>query len=238
MNKNPFSVSVFFPCYNDEKTIATLVRGANKILDKISAKYEIIVIDDGSSDNSRGELSKLSREIKNLRLIFHRQNKGYGGALKSGFKAARFDLIFYTDGDGQYDIGELELLIPLMTDDIDVVNGIKMFRNDPWYRTLIGNLYNFTVRNFFNIDIFDTDCDFRLIRKKFVSNIDLKSNSGAICVELVKKLQLNGAKFREVSVHHYDRLHGSSQFFKPINILKTGIELIKLWFQLNSGSTH
>lgn len=206
-------------------------------MDKVADKYEIIVIDDGSTDNSRVELSKLSREIKNLRLIFHRYNKGYGGAIKSGFKAARFDLIFYTDGDGQYDIGELKLLLPLMTDDIDVVNGIKMFRNDPWYRTLIGNLYNFAVRNLFNIDIFDTDCDFRLIRKKFISNLELEGNSGAICVELVKKLQLEGARFREVSVHHYDRLHGSSQFFKPMNILKTGIELIKLWFQLNV-STH
>ena len=88
------SVSVFFPCYNDEKTIGPLVRGANKILDKTGAKYEVIVIDDGSTDNSRGELSKLRREIKNLRLIFHRQNMGYGGALKSGFKSSKHDLIF------------------------------------------------------------------------------------------------------------------------------------------------
>jgi len=164
------SISVFFPCFNDEKTIGPLIRGAKKILDKTAEKFEIIVIDDGSTDNSRGELSKLSKEIKNLRLIFHRQNKGYGGALKSGFKAAKYDLVFYTDGDGQYDIGELELLLPLMTNDIGVVNGIKMFRNDPWYRIVIGNIYNFFVRNAFGIDINDTDCDFRLIRNSSILN--------------------------------------------------------------------
>ena len=226
------SVSVFFPCYNDEKTIGPLVRGANKILDKAGAKYEVIVIDDGSTDNSRGELSKLSREIKNLRLIFHRQNMGYGGALKSGFKSSKYDLIFYTDGDGQYDIGELELLIPLMTDDIDVVNGIKMFRNDPWYRVVIGNIYNFFVRNAFGIDINDTDCDFRLIRNSSVKKINLNCNSGAICVELVKKLQDSGAEFRQVSVHHYSREYGSSQFFNWWRILNTGIELIRLRLEL------
>lgn len=226
------SVSVFFPCFNDEKTIGLLVRGIKKILDKNAGKYEIIVIDDGSTDNSRGELSKLSKEIKNLRLIFHRQNKGYGGALKSGFKAAKYDLVFYTDGDGQYDIGELELLIPLMTHDIDVVNGIKMFRNDPWYRIIIGNLYNFFVRNVFGIDINDTDCDFRLIRNSSLKKINLNCSSGAICVELVKKLQDMGAEFRQVSVHHYSRKHGNSQFFNWKRIFNTGIELIRLRLEL------
>ena len=232
MNKNPFSVSVFFPCFNDEKTIGPLVRGAKKVLEKTTVKYEIIVVDDGSTDNSRGELSKLSKEIQNLRLIFHRQNKGYGGALKSGFKAAKCDLVFYTDGDGQYDVGELELLLPLMTDDIDVVNGIKMFRNDPWYRVVIGNIYNFFVRNDFGIDINDTDCDFRLMRNSSLKKINLNCNSGAICVELVKKLQDSGAEFRQVSVHHYSREYGSSQFFNWRRILNTGIELIRLRLEL------
>lgn len=226
------SVSVFFPCFNDEKTIVPLVRDAKKILDKMTAKYEIIVIDDGSADNSRTELLKLSREMKNLRLIFHRYNKGYGGAIKSGFKAAKYDLVFYTDGDGQYDVKELELLLPLMTDDIDVVNGIKMFRNDPWYRIVIGNIYNFFVRNIFGVDIFDTDCDFRLIRNSSMKKMTLNCNSGAICVELVKKLQDTGAMFRQVSVHHYSREYGSSQFFNWRRILNTGIELIRLRLEL------
>jgi len=223
------SISVFFPCYNDEKTIGQLVQNAHKILKKFNFQYEIIVIDDGSTDNSRLLLKKLKKELPALKTIFHRQNKGYGGAIRSGFKKAKNDLIFYTDGDGQYDVKEMELLFPLMTKDIDVVNGIKMERNDPWYRLVIGKGYNFFVRNLFNLKIFDTDCDFRLIRRSVVKGIKLNCNSGAICVELVKKLQNHGARFREVSIYHYDRLHGQSQFFKPRRIFQTGIELIKLW---------
>ena len=226
------SVSVFFPCFNDEKTISQLVMGAKKVLEKAAAKYEIIVIDDGSTDDSRGELSKLRREIRNLRLIFHRQNRGYGGVLRSGFKAAKYDLVFYTDGDGQYDVRDLELLFPLFTPDIDVVNGIKMERNDAWYRKLAGYGYNFLVRNLFNIRIFDVDCDFRLIRKIKLQGINLRCSSGAICVELVKKLQDNGAGFREVTVHHYERKYGKSQFFNPKRILETARELVSLWTSL------
>ena len=226
------SISVFFPCYNDEKTIGQLIQNAHEILKKLNLQHEIIVIDDGSTDNSRSLLKKLKKELPVLKIIFHRQNKGYGGALRSGFKKAKYDLIFYTDGDGQYDVKEMELLFPLMTKDIDVVNGIKMERNDPWYRLVIGKGYNFFVRNLFNLKIFDTDCDFRLIRRSVLKGIKLNCDSGAICVELVKKLQDQGTRFREVSVHHYDRLHGQSQFFKPKRIFQTGVELIKLWVSL------
>lgn len=226
------SISVFFPCYNDEKTIGQLIQNAHEILKKLNLQHEIIVIDDGSTDNSRSLLKKLKKELPVLKIIFHRQNKGYGGALRSGFKKAKYDLIFYTDGDGQYDVKEMELLFPLMTKDIDVVNGIKMERNDPWYRLVIGKGYNFFVRNLFNLKIFDTDCDFRLIRRSVLKGIKLNCDSGAICVELVKKLQDQGTRFREVSVHHYDRLHGQSQFFKPKRIFQTGVELIKLWLSL------
>lgn len=223
------SVSVFFPCYNDERTIGELVRNANRILSKRKTPYEIIVVNDGSTDGSAALLRRLKREIPQLHIVTHRKNQGYGAALRDGFRTAKFDLVFYTDGDGQYDIGEIELMFPLMTHDIDVVNGIKMSRNDPWYRVVAGNLYNFFVRNTFGTDIFDTDCDFRLIRNSLMRKIKLKLNSGAICVELVRKLQDEGARFREVTVHHYDRKFGSSQFFKPFRIFHTLVELISFW---------
>ena len=232
MAKNLASISVFFPCYNDEWTIGGLVRTADKILKRRGGKYEIMVIDDGSTDGSRQLLKKLAKEFSRLRLIFHRGNKGYGGALRSGLGRAKYDLVFYTDGDGQYDVSELELMLPLLTDDIDVVNGIKMFRNDPWYRVVIGNIYNFFVRNVFGIDIFDTDCDFRLIRNSLMKRISLKCDSGAICVELVRKLQDADARFRQVSVHHYSRRYGNSQFFNWRRILTTGFELAKLRVEL------
>lgn len=223
------SVSVFFPCYNDERTIGDLVRAADSMFKKRGTPYEIIVVNDGSSDGSATVLRGLKKGIPRLHVITHGENQGYGAALRAGFRAATFDLVFYTDGDGQYDVGELELLFPLLTSDIDVVNGIKMERNDPWIRVAAGKGYNFFVRNLFGIKIFDVDCDFRLIRRKVLKDVRLTSRSGAICVELIKKLQDRGARFREVTVHHYDRKFGNSQFFRPIRILHTVIELAKFW---------
>lgn len=226
------SLSIFFPCYNDEHSIGKLVEDAFSVAKKLADNYEVIVIDDGSTDKSRGTLKKLQKKYKNLKLVFHEKNQGYGGALISGFKTASKDLIFYTDGDGQYDVKELPLLYQLMTDDVNFVNGMKMARKDPTYRIFLGNLYSFVVRWAFWLPVYDVDCDFRLIRANLVKKLDLKIKSGAICVELVKKAQNQGAVFRQVSVHHYERKHGSSQFFKPHKLAKTLAELAKLWIEL------
>ncbi len=226
------SISVFFPCYNDKGSIGKLVIQSFKLLKKLTKDYEVIVIDDGSIDGSRELLKKLTKKYPRLKLVFHQHNQGYGGALRSGFKTATKDLVFYTDGDAQYDINEMPLLVSLMTSDIDVVNGIKMERGDSWYRVIMGNCYNFLMRNLFDINLFDIDCDFRLIRKKVLKKIKLKSNTGAICVELVKKIQNAGFHFREVTVHHSPRIYGQSQFFNFGRIFSTGIDLVKLWYQI------
>ncbi len=232
MAKNKLSISVFFPCYNDEKSIGKLVEDALGVLRQLTNDYEVIVIDDGSKDNSRDVLKVLAKKHKRLKLVFHEKNRGYGGALKSGFKTASKDLVFYTDGDGQYDVKELPILFSLMTSDVNFINGIKMARNDATYRIIIGNFYSLVIRWAFWLRITDVDCDFRLIRRSIVKKLDLKSNSGSICVELVKKAQRAGAKYRQVSVHHYERRFGNSQFFRLDRILKTFRELSKLWLQL------
>ncbi len=225
-------ISVFFPCYNDEKSIAVLVEDTFSILPTLTDRYEVIVIDDGSTDTSRTVLKQLKEKYDKLRLIFHRKNKGYGGALRSGFKAAKYEFVFYTDGDGQYDVKELPILVSLMSSDIDFVNGIKLARNDPTYRIVIGNIYAFVARWLFWLPIVDVDCDFRLIRKRTLKKITLTSNSGSICIELVKRSQRAGARFRQVSVHHYERRFGHSQFFRPKYILRTCKELTSLWVDL------
>lgn len=232
MAKKLPSISVFFPCYNDEKTIGQLVKKVFDTASTLTNDYEVIVIDDSSVDKSRQVLSRLARKYKKLRLIFHNKNKGYGGALKSGFATASKDLIFYTDGDGQYDVRELTILLPLMTADVDFVNGIKMSRSDPAYRIFFGNLHKFITRWAFWLPIYDVDCDFRLIRRDLLKRIRLDTNSGSICTELVKKAQRAGATFREVSVHHYERRYGQSQFFRPSKILSTYANLALLWIRL------
>ncbi len=231
ISKKP-TISVFFPCYNDSNTIADLVNNATRALKDITSDYEVIVIDDGSTDKSREILKKLERNNKKLKLIFHEKNLGYGGALKSGFANSTKDLVFYTDGDGQYDVLELPILLHLLSDDVDFVNGIKMTRGDSPDRVFFGNLHKFITRWMFWLAVYDTDCDFRLIRGKILKKIKLTSNSGSICVELVKKSQRAGAKFREVSVHHYPRKYGRSEFFKLDKIIKTYLDLLMLWVQL------
>lgn len=226
------SLSVFFPCYNDANTIGQLVLDADEVLRNLTDDYQILVVNDGSSDNSADVLRDIQGRIRQLEVVTHPRNRGYGGALRSGFGAATRDLVFYTDGDGQYDVKELPLLIMLMTDDVDFVNGIKMTRQDPAYRVFAGNLHKFVTRWAFWLPVIDVDCDFRLIRKRILDRVTLSSNSGSICPELVKKAERAGATFREVSVHHYARKSGGSEFFRPARILQTYFDLASLWIKL------
>lgn len=229
---HPKSLSVFFPCYNDAFTIKHLVEDAIVVLKKITNNYEIIVVDDASTDTSRQILQELLKKHKQLRVILHKKNQGYGGAIRSGIQAAKGEYVFYTDGDGQYDVKELPLLVKKLQGEITFVNGIKMKRHDPLYRIVIGKLYNYFVRLLFSLPIKDSNCDFRLFKTDLIRNTPLKSHSGTICVELVKKAQRNGAVFAQVPVHHYPRRFGKSQFFRPKRIVKTFYELIVLWWTL------
>jgi len=226
------SISAFFPCYNDAATIGRLVQTADKTLATLTDEYEIIVVNDGSSDGSAAVLAALASAVPRLRVVTHEVNRGYGGALRSGFAAATKELVFYTDGDGQYDVGELPLLLMLLTPDTDFVNGMKMTRQDPGYRVFAGNLHKFVMRWSFWLPVTDVDCDFRLIRRSVVQRLRLTQNSGSICVELVKLADRAGSQFREVSVHHYAREFGESQFFRPGRIARTYMDIAQMWLKL------
>jgi glycosyltransferase involved in cell wall biosynthesis len=223
-------VSAFFPCYNDEATIASMVQLAFATLDASVARAEVIVVNDGSSDASAQVLAALEASEPRLRVVTHEANRGYGGALLSGFAASTNQWVFYTDGDGQFDPGELALLLAAARDDVDVVQGYKLRRGDHWIRKVVGRVYHRFVSTAFSLRIRDTDCDFRLIRKAALERIELVHTTGVICVELVRKLQDSGARFVEVGVHHYPRLHGQSQFFRVPNVLRTLRDLVRLWF--------
>jgi glycosyltransferase involved in cell wall biosynthesis len=226
------SISVFFPCYNDAETIGQLVLDADAALRPLTDDYQIVVVNDGSSDRSGEVLRELQAQVGRLEVVTHPANRGYGGALRSGFSASTKDLVFYTDGDGQYDVKEMPLLVMLLSPDVDFVNGVKMTRQDPGYRVFAGNLHKFFTRWLFWLPVTDVDCDFRLVRRTILGRIRLTSNSGSICSELVKKAERAGATFREVSVHHYARRSGGSQFFRPGRILRTYADLAALWFKL------
>jgi glycosyltransferase involved in cell wall biosynthesis len=234
---------VFFPAYNDAPSLPGLLEKTFSTLEANFRDYEVIVVNDGSQDSTGQVLLELQRQYgERLRIVTHEVNRGYGGALRSGFAAATKDLVFYTDGDGQYDPRELMRLYEKLGHDVGFVNGYKLERNDPAHRIWIGNTYNRFARLLFGVKIRDIDCDFRLIRRKLLESVKLTSTSGTICVELVRKLELSGCKVAEVGVHHYPRLHGRSQFFRVRSLLSTLYQLIRLrlqlWYSQAAGATR
>jgi glycosyltransferase involved in cell wall biosynthesis len=226
------SVTAFFPCYNDATTIAFMVRGALHAIDESGADGRVVVIDDGSTDASARVLADLAAAEPRLRVVTHEHNRGYGGALLSGFAAVEDQWVFYTDGDAQYDPRQLARLIAHAGDDVDVVQGYKLRRADGALRTVVGRMYHAVVRRAFAIEVRDTDCDFRLIRTSALARVQLAQTSGAICVELVRKLQDVGARFVEVGVDHYARPTGRSEFFRVRTIGRTLAALVSLHREL------
>jgi glycosyltransferase involved in cell wall biosynthesis len=224
------SLSVFFPAYNDAPSLPDLMRRTFAALREHVDDYDVTVVNDGSFDDTAKVLEQLEIEYRPfLRVVTHAVNRGYGGALRTGLSAATKDWVFYTDGDGQYDPGELPRLLELAGSHTGLVNGYKLERQDPAHRIWIGNVYNFCARLLFRIRIRDIDCDYRLIRRALLDEIRLTSTSGTICVELVRKLELSGWEVMEVGVHHYPRKHGRSQFFRVRSLAVTLTQLLRLW---------
>ncbi|MCL5072871.1 MAG: glycosyltransferase family 2 protein [Actinobacteria bacterium] len=230
--KKKYTISAFFPVYNDWGTISSMVFLVNGILEKVARDYEIILVDDGSRELTKRVLEELLKKVDKLRVITRPKNGGYGAALKTGFYNARYELIFYTDGDAQYNPEELELLIEKFGDDVDVVNGYKISRSDPVYRKITGRLYHYIARMMFGFKIRDVDCDFRLMRKSIFDDLKLEYDSGVICVEMISKITKKRYRFVEVPVHHYYRMSGKSEFFNFKRIFIVCRNLIKLWYKI------
>jgi len=227
------ALSVFFPAYNDAPSLPGLIRKTFDVLKQHVDDYEVIVVNDGSQDNTGEVLEQLRVEFApHMRVVTHPQNRGYGGALRTGFASATREFVFYTDGDSQYDVGELPRLLELVTPNTGFINGYKLERHDPAHRIWIGNIYNLCARLMFRIRIRDIDCDYRLIRRSLLESLHLTCTSGTICVELVRKLELSGCEVKEVGVHHYPRLYGRSQFFRLRSLATTFVQLVRLWVRL------
>ena len=227
------SVSAFFPCFNDAPTIAGVVEACLEAMEEAGVEGDLTVVDDGSTDESAAVLADLAARHPNVSVVRHDANRGYGGALISGFDAATTgQWAFYTDGDGQFDPSELAALIKAAEDGVDVVQGYKTRRADHWIRRVIGRVYHHGVKLLFGLRIRDTDCDFRLVRRSALDRISLHEETGAICVELVRKLQDTGARFVEVPVSHHPRVHGRSRFFRPARIAQSLARLARLWVRL------
>jgi glycosyltransferase involved in cell wall biosynthesis len=228
----PPGLSIFFPACNDAATIASLVIAAVQAASHLTPDFEVLVINDGSTDATALVVDELARLYPQVRVVHHERNLGYGGALRSGFAAATKEFIFYTDGDAQYDPREMERLWARMEAGIDLVNGYKISRSDPLHRVFIGRVYHYTVKLLFGLKVRDVDCDFRLIRRSVFDRVQLKKASGVICLEMMKKIHDAGFTIAEVPVHHYHRAYGKSQFFNFRRIVRTAFDVFGLWREL------
>jgi glycosyltransferase involved in cell wall biosynthesis len=231
-------LSVFFPAYNDSGTIASLVIAALQTARSLTPDFEVIIVNDGSADSTAQIADELARTYPEVRVVHHERNRGYGGALQSGFAAATRDLVFYTDGDAQYDPIEMTVLWQALTDDVDLVNGYKISRSDPLHRIIIGRVYHHTVKLLFGLRVRDVDCDFRLMRRAIFDRVRLEKTSGVICLEMMKKIQDAGFRIAEVPVHHYHRAYGRSQFFNFRRLFRTALDVLKLWVALVVQREH
>ena len=231
MSNNNFSLSVFFPAYNEENTIKTTIDRAVSVIPGIAGDHEIIIIDDGSRDRTPEICDRLAKDNKNVRVVHHQKNRGYGAALKSGFASAKKDLIFFTDGDGQFDISEIKLLLPYI-DGSDIVIGYRLKRNDPWHRILFASMLRLAVGILFNVWVRDIDCAFKLMKKEVVKNNELMSDGAIISTELLVRAKRKGFKIKEIGVHHFPRTGGKPTGGNIKVILKAMGEILKLYWDL------
>lgn len=231
-------ISLFFPAYNDAPSLPSLLQRTFQTLRRVAVDYEVIVVNDGSADDTGKILEELRQKYAPfLSIVTHDRNRGYGAALRSGFAAATKEYIFYTDGDGQYDPAELANLLRAATPATGLVNGYKTQRSDPWHRIAIGWLYNRFARWLFRIRLRDIDCDFRLIRRNALALESLRSTGGTICIELVRSIELSESEVIEIPVNHYPRRYGRSQFFRVRSLIWTFLQLCEVFLRLVVGPT-
>jgi len=225
------SISVFFPCYNEQENITRTVERAAAVLEGMNADFEIIVIDDGSSDATGKIADEIAAGDHRVRVVHHGTNLGYGAALQSGFKAAGKKLVFYTDGDGQFDIGEMPALLAL-TDRYDIVSCYRLNRQDNVVRRINGWCWTRLVCLLFGMRIRDIDCAFKLYKREIFDNITLSSGGALIDTEILARAIRKGYTITQCPVHHYQRTAGTQTGAKLNVIFRAFKELFALYNQI------
>lgn len=226
------SLSVFFPCYNEEGNIERVTRAAVEAAGNFAETFEVIIVNDGSKDRTGEIAERLAAEIPQVRAVHNSPNLGYGGAVGRGLKEARLEWVFFTDGDGQFDINELPRLIGLL-DRCDVAVGYRRQRADPFIRKVNAYCWGTLVRALFGLKVRDIDCAFKLLPRSFLQAITLESRGALISTELLAKAQYRSLRVAEVGVGHYPRQAGKQTGANPLVILKAFYELFRLWRRIH-----
>ncbi len=233
MTKSP-SLSVFFPCYNEVENIERIAGQAIAVLKNIGADYELVIVDDGSRDGTGEAADKIAAQHESVKVIHHPTNLGYGAALQSGFRAATRELVFYTDGDGQFDINEMPALLPLMNE-YDIVSCFRINRQDNIIRKINAWCWTRLVNLLFGMRIRDIDCAFKLYKREIFDNIEISSKGALIDTEILARAVRKGYRITQRGVHHYPRKAGVQTGANIKVILRAFRELFGLYRKIRKS---
>ncbi len=237
ITNNDITLSVFFPAYYDEKNIGKVVHKAVAVLEESQLKdYEITIIEDGSPDKTAEAADKLAAQYPKVKVIHHEKNMGYGATLYEGFISAKFDYVFYSDGDNQFDLEELKKFIALIPFS-DMVVGYRKKKQYSPYRKFTSFIYNIILRLVFGIDYIDIDCAFKVIKRDLFDKIRVKTKDAFIDAEIMIRAHLLGYKATEIGVNHLPRLDGVSTAARPSIILRTIKEIYEFKKEIKKSPT-
>lgn len=225
------ALSLFYPMFNEEENIGRAVETALAVLPRFTEVFEIILVNDGSRDGTGQLADELAARDPRIRVVHHAVNQGYGAALQSGIRASRYPWIFYTDGDNQFDLGEIGLLLPLRRGH-QIVTGFRIDRKDPANRKLNAWIFNQAVALLFGIRCRDVDCAFKLYDASIFRHMPLISRGALIDVEIFARARKRGARIAEIGVHHYPRTAGKQTGANLSVIARAFRELLQLWRDL------
>jgi dolichol-phosphate mannosyltransferase len=225
------TISIVLPAHNEADNIVRQVEACLGVAGTLPVEaFEIIVVDDGSTDETAALVENLIKKGGQIRLIRHDTNRGYAEALKSGFSSARMRLIFYTDADNQFDIRELKNFLPAI-EDYDIVSGFRIYRYDPLSRLILSWGFNLLVRIIFRIRLRDIDCAFKLFRREVFHKVTIRSKKFFVDAEILAKARFFRFRMTEIGVRHYPRTAGASTV-RPSHIPRTLLELGKIWWHI------
>lgn len=225
----PGSLSLVLPAFNEEANIGPVITASLATLPAFADDFEIIVVDDGSRDDTASVVADIAIHESRLRLIRHGRNRGYGAALASGFRISTGDYVMFMDADRQFDIADLRLLAPFASE-YDIVAGFRMERSDPLHRRLFAETFNVVVRVLFGVHLRDIDCAFKLFRGDLLRGMNLTAPGALINTEIQAKARRQGARLQQVGVHHYPRVAGSPTGGSPRVIVRAvGETLLLRW---------
>ena len=228
----PGSLSLVLPAHNEEENIGLVVDQALSVLPQFTDDFEIVVVDDGSHDRTGQILDDLAATHPPVRPVHHEVNRGYGGALVSGFDASTGDYVMFMDSDRQFDLRDLALLSPFVGS-FDVVAGFRRERNDPLYRRVNAEVFNTVVRALYGVHMRDIDCAFKVFRGDLLRGITLTSSGALINTEMQAKLRRKGATLQQVAVNHYPRVAGTATGANLGVIAHAMKETLTLWWSMH-----